>query len=145
MFKYVMIGCSVVLGIAGFMNGSRMGELTSASASNAPVNVEQMLAAEAAKLNKEKGKVTGHSKFVEASAKGKTLYHFFELNLSPGQVNTVAAADDLRGKIKGSLCKDRGILRQAISQGAVLEYSYQTSRTQQFLFEVRIDNRTCMA
>ncbi len=140
-----MAGGFILLGAAGFHNGASMAQFGSQPVANAPVNIERMLAAEAEKLNKTKGKVSGNSKFVEASVRGKTLYHFYEVNHEPSQFNSVVAADDLRGKIKGALCKDRGPLRQAINQGAVLEYSNQTSRTKQFLFEVRVDARTCMA
>lgn len=120
----------------------RQADFSSPAAANAPADVEAVLAQEAARANKAKGKTTGHSTFVEAVHRGKTIYYQFEVNLPINRINTSVIAETFEKQSKAMACGNPAF-RRALDAGARLEFNYRTSRTKNFIMEARVDASTC--
>ena len=141
MTKIFGFAAGIVFLVVGIVQGVDLQKASRMGASNEPINIEQVLNAQADKLNKNKGKRCGHSTFDGAYVRGSTLVLEYLVSLSPRNVNTAKAADTLREGMKKLMCK--GQMLRALDQGAAIEVSYRTKRNQQFLFEVRVNASSC--
>ncbi len=143
MWKMGLIGIAIVGGVASFAGGARLSAAVGGGDASKPLDVAKILADEAAKANKDKGKVTGHSTFVGAEARNGRLSYAYELSLNPRSVNVAGFKEDFYRKAVPTLCKSDTPLRRVIMQGATLEYSYRTATTKQHILAVELSAASC--
>ena len=89
MTKIFGFAAGIVFLVVGIVQGVDLQKASRMGASNEPINIEQVLNAQADKLNKNKGKRRGHSTFDGAYVRGSTLVLEYLVSLSPRNVNSV--------------------------------------------------------
>lgn len=141
MGKLLGLSAGAVFLVVGFYQGLDLQRSFSSGKRVTADNMGEILKAEAVKLNKKKGKRRGYSTFKGAYVRGRVLSMEYTVHVHPRRVNTVAASDKLRARLKKKLC--RGAMFNALRQGAMFEITYRAKRHDQFLFEVRFDESNC--
>ncbi|MCC2097510.1 MAG: hypothetical protein KDJ29_11500 [Hyphomicrobiales bacterium] len=141
MDKMFAFAAGAVFLVVGTMKAMNLVEAGDWGSSQKPLNVAQVLSAEAVKLNKYKGRGAAYTKLDDAYVRGTTLVIEYLVSIDLRRINTAKAADKLHVTLKKHMC--RGQMLRALEQGASVEVTYRTKRKKQFLFEGRVNAHSC--
>lgn len=100
MGKLFGLSAGAIFLVVGFYQGLNLERSFSGGKKVTADNMGEILKAEAVKLNKKKGKRRGYSTFKGAYVRGRVLSMEYMVHIHPKRVNTVAASDKLRAKMR---------------------------------------------